>query len=250
MNRKSEYLSKYELIIYKSGYALLAVFFLGIITIIVTRILFYIYHPEYFLNTIPTISKSAAYTPGSYFFMLGMNIVSICSFITWYLIYRFNTKRIKILLNTDNKYIAANIFNFMGFILGTLAALFLALFTNISLEDHTNYHISFSKYFFFTEIFAFIMDSVCCSIIYNQITALNGTFNKNYYYLRYAITLLVILSSLIYFFLFENRGIFNNVHLAQLFYVITEHVTAILCFSYAAAYFPDINKHIDLIRHY
>ena len=242
-------LSTNKLIFYKySDYALLVVFILGIITIILTRIIFYSHHPEYFLDSIPTISKSAAYAPGSYYFRVGMSIVSFCSLITWCLIYKINRLRINKLLNSGDRKSVTIFFNYISCLLGIIAAIFLALFSNITLEDHTNYHINFSKYFFFTEIFAFIIDSVCCSIIYYQNSALNGIFNKKYFYFRYTLTILVILSSLVYLFLFENRHIFSNEYQAQLVYVIAEHVTAILCFSYAVLYFPEVNKYLKSVR--
>lgn len=52
-------------------YAPLGVFFRSVTVIILTRYVFYIFHPSYFDGRVPSISKSAAFAPGAYLFCAG-----------------------------------------------------------------------------------------------------------------------------------------------------------------------------------
>jgi hypothetical protein len=74
-------------------YSLLAVFVFGVSTVVITRILLYVYHPEYFMHT-PGITKAAAFAPGSYIFSAGMTVVSACTVIAWVLIFKLNIRKI------------------------------------------------------------------------------------------------------------------------------------------------------------
>ena len=135
------------------------VFFMGVPLIISTRIIFYIYHPEYFINRLPSISKTAAYTPGSYLFYPGMTFVSLCILVTWTYIYQLNKDRISHFSTDDNNHLLLHLTNSLATILGVSAGIFLGFLSIISLETDDPLHILLSILFFSCLILSFIFDT-------------------------------------------------------------------------------------------
>lgn len=229
-------------------YSLLAVFIFGVSTVVITRILLYVYHPKYFLHTIPTISKTAAFAPGSYIFSTGMSIVSACIVISWLLVFKLNHHRICLVSLSQAKLILCRVLNFGACTFGITAAIYLALLSNISLEDNSFFHIKYSKYFFFFQTISFIMDTACVSITRGAAPA---KFVYDYaFHTRILICIIVFLNALFYLFMFEYRasGIFSDRHFAQQLYIIAEHTIAFFSFSYSAVYFPEVYKYYNSSR--
>ena len=235
------------------AYSLLVVFILGVSTVVVTRILLYVHHPKYFLHTIPSISKTAAFAPGSYIFTVGMTVVSACIVITWVLIFKLNNHRINLALLDHAWIMLCRILNFSACVCGITAGVYLALLSNISLEANSDFHINYSKYFFFLQTLSFIIDTVCVSITRR---ASPGKYVYDYaFHTRAFICIIVFLDALFFQYLFENRdsGIFSDRHFAQQIYILAEHTIAFLSFSYSAAYFPEVYKYFNssiIFRHH
>lgn len=235
------------------AYSLLVVFILGVSTVVVTRILLYVHHPKYFLHTIPSISKTAAFEPGSYIFSVGMSVVSACILITWVLIFKLNSQRISLVSLGPAKLGLCKMLNICACIFGITAGIYLGLLSNISMEDNSAFHIRYSKYFFFFQTLSFIVDTACVSIIRRSSPA---KFIHDYaFHTRTVICLVVFIDALFFLFLFENRdsAIFSSRHFAQQLYIIAEHTIAFLSFSYSAAYFPEVYKYFDssiIFRHH
>ena len=141
----------------------------------------------------------------------------------------------------DNKTSSyCNVLNYCALLSGSLAGISLFTLSYITLEVMSDYHIDLSKYFFFSQALAFLFDSICLSILYEK--GKQHLINNKTFYYRIAICLLVVADAVFFRFMFEfkDEGIFASRYFAQQLYISAEHILAFLCFSYAAAYFPDV----------
>lgn len=225
----------------------LLVCFIGGPLIICTRIIFYIYHPQYFINRLPSISKTAAYAPGSYLFSFGMILVSLCILISWTYIYQLNRDRIRQLSCNNNGYVLLHLKNATASVLGISAGIFLGLLSVISLELDDPLHILLSILFFNCQILSFIFDTLCALAIIkiaslHNIEIENLTLNGKPYV---CVTITLAATFFLFMYLTKDSTIFNDRYFSQQLYIMAEYTTSLLAFAYSALYFPEINNHFN-----
>lgn len=228
----------------------LLVFLIGAPLIILTRVIFHIYHPEYFVNRLPSISKTAAFAPGSYLFSLGMILVSLCILISWTYIYQLNRDRIRQLSFNNNSYVLLHLKNVTASILGISAGIFLGLLSVISLDIDDPLHISLSILFFNCQILSFIFDTLCALAIIkiaslHNIEIENLTLSGKPY-----VCVTITLASIFFLFMYlaKDSTIFTDKYFAQKLYITAEYSTSLLAFSYSALYYPEINAHFNKVE--
>lgn len=220
------------------------VFLLGVPTIFLTRFVFHATRPEYFADTIPTISKSAAFAPASDVFLIGILVVSTCIVMAWLLVFRMSRERLQALAGRARHARLYRTLSAAAAGFGILAGICLALLAIITLEVQDPVHIALSYAFFITQLSAYLADSWAAWLMNRMLAAedagpglsLGG---------KPVVCLATILLGLFYLFLFLTRekGLYPNEMLVQGIYVMTEYVLSTLCFAYSALYFPELRRH-------
>lgn len=219
------------------------VFLLGVSVTLMSRYLFYIYHPEFFERGVPSISRTAAFPPSSYLFTIGITLTSVLIFISWYFVFHMNTVRIQGRSHTKR----AVLYNSLAYAFGLISGSFLALLALITSEMDGPSHEWFSVAFFATQVAAFTFDG----LMWRELRRLGIVSQGSRTYLHgrnKALLLLLILavaSALLLFYVSDLLKLLEDRHLSKLLFVTTEYATSILCFAYSAAYYPEIRDHLD-----
>lgn len=225
-------------------YAPLGIFVVGVMIIFLTRYIFYVYHPSYFDNRVPSISKSAAYAPGSYLFCIGMIVVCVLIFITVAHVRNiYHTRINRLSLTEDERHHLLKQCN-AGCFIGQSAGVFLALLAIISLEVNDPVHIVLSFLFFASQNLAFIFDFLCTQKLNHYIRDQAGSTIELPGRGRAILFVIITCLSLFYLFMFltKDSDIYSNNYLAHQVFAITEYTWATLAFLYPALYYPEIRK--------
>lgn len=225
-------------------YAPLGIFFVGVVIIFLTRYIFYIYHPSNFEGRVPSISKSAAYAPGSYLFCVGMIIVCILIFITVAHVSNIYHTRINSLMLAEKERRHLQKLCNSGCNIARSAGVFLALLAVISLEVNDPVHIILSFLFFASQNLAFIFDFFCTQKLNHYIRAQDGSSAMLPGRGRAILFVVITCLSLFYLFMFltKDSDIYSNNYLAHQVFAVTEYTWATLAFLYPAFYYPEIKK--------
>ncbi len=219
------------------------VFGLGVTALAVTWTLFYIYYPDGFIGTLPTISETIAYAPGSYAFQLCMAVVTPSIAVTWWLNYHTTKQQLwRDGVRPGYRLGNAHRLNFAACIIGILAGALLAGLSIFRLHDGTlshHLHIWLSAGFYVTQVLAFILDTICAwmrrTVDETQMHSLR---------LRLWVSGITLGGSLLFLFLFFARHIFADAYMAQLVYVTCEYIISAVCFSYPMAAYPEIRAYL------
>lgn len=225
-------------------FAPLGVFFVGVTIIILTRYVFYIFHPSYFDGRVPSISKSAAFAPGVYLFCAGTVVVCICIFITVDYVKQIYSSRIDRLMLPEREDRHLRKLCNTGALIACAAGIFLVMLSIISLEVNGDLHIILSIMFFSTQNLAFVYDFFCTRKINHYARQKNlddKCISANGKPLLFVIITCLSLFYL-FMFLFKDSSIFPDNYLAHQIYSATEYTWASLAFMYAALYYPEIKK--------
>lgn len=218
----------------KAWVAMIGVSFFGLMTLFATRYIFYITHPEFFINRTPSISRAAAFDPASDVFMVGMCLASFCGVITWSMVLRSN------LSSQRSKDQIADCLAWGAAILGVLAVLFLSLLAIIDSNWNGPLHELFSIFFFFLQIISFLCDAAWLR------RARHKGLTTSHYVRRlgtHKILISVLLASLgvLFFILYvmDKTNIFLDEQILDLAFVTVEYVIGILCFIYPVAQYRE-----------
>ncbi|HFE38105.1 MAG TPA: hypothetical protein ENK06_06755, partial [Gammaproteobacteria bacterium] len=130
----------------------------GISALLLTRYVAYLYHPEEFARSLPTISKAASLDVATQLFAFTIPVFALGVIFAWYLGFLATRERITALVD-DEFAPRLYLLNKIAVSLGFISAIFLALLAIISLEDNNDWHIYFSYGFFISQTLSFAFDS-------------------------------------------------------------------------------------------
>jgi hypothetical protein len=200
----------------------------GLSTLLITMVVFYISHPEYYQNRFPSISRAAAFSPSSDIFAVGMCVTAFFGLIGLFIVmhsnnspYRTHDRTGRILIWTAGIFmITANIF--------------LALLAIVNSNWNGSLHDLFSVLFFFTIIIAYTLDSVW--LLYERkqrhyrFNPLDHVYRMGSH--KLGLTALLFVLGLVTFILYvvDKNNILTDERAIHGVFVWFEYTTASLCF--------------------
>lgn len=217
----------------------------GVSIVLITRYIAYIYHPEVFNRSLPTISKTASLDISTQFFAYTMPIIAICVLFSWYLGFLATRERINTLV--EKKYTPRLYwFNRIALTLGLASGISLALLSLVSLRDNNELHILFSYFFFISLVLSLAFDS---SVLL-QIQKHAGKDRKKYNLgidVRPWLTAALFLNACFFYFLYlyKEDPFLINFTLTRPIYVGSEYLLVFIGQMYATAYLPEIRRYIN-----
>jgi len=217
----------------------------GISVILLTRYIAYIYHPEEFARSLPTISKTASLDIATQLFASTIPIIAVCVLFAWYLGYLATQERITVLV--EEKYAPRlHLLNRIALTLGVTSGISLALLAIVSLEDNNDWHIYFSYIFFISQTLSFAFDSSVLLQIRKHVgkdRAKHG-FGLD---VRPWLSIALIINALFFYFmyLYKEDPLLANFALTRPIYVGSEYLSVFIGLSYATAYLPEMRRYIN-----
>lgn len=217
-----------------------AVFVLGVTALAVSWGLFYVYHPEGFVGTLPSISETISRTPGSTAFQILMCVVTPCIVVSWLLNFHANRMQIASLARRGADMRMARLFNRLSCIVGIAAGLQLAGLSALKLHagplSHS-LHMLLSEGFYTSQVTAFAFDGICALL--RRSPSMPSAQAKSLR-ARLVITVAAAAIAFVFLYLYLSRKDFSDALLAQAFYVASEYLLATLCFAYPVAAYPEL----------
>lgn len=218
----------------RAFFAIIGVSFFGLITLFLTRYIFYTTHPEYFIGATPSISRVAAFDPASDVFMLGMCLASFCGLIGWFIVLKSNLSSYR-----SKDHIGRCLARATA-ALGILAVLFLTLLAIVDSNWNGPLHELFSICFFLLQILAFMCDAIWLKRARHYgLTVPNHVHRFG----TYKIVISLILAGLgvlfLLLYLLDNNNIFTDEQNLKLTFVIVEYAIAVLCFIHPIAQYRE-----------
>jgi hypothetical protein len=225
------------------------VFYLGVPVVAVTWYVFYQTQPEYFDNSLPTISRSGSFAPASYVFSVGMVLVSLCTFVTWTTVWLAHRKWIAALVRDRAQLVMANSLNNGTVAVGLLAGFSLGAMGVVSLETHNATHVFFSYVFFAYQVFTFLLDTMLSLKLRRLSLAAGGSTEVYDLNGRHWVFLIVSAAATVFLIMFyaKDHGIFADRMVAQRIYVTSEYVVSFFSFYYASRFYPLVRKYLESI---
>ena len=141
-----------------------AIFVIGVTALAASWTLFYIYHPDGFVGTLPSISETISTEPGSIVFQSLMCVVTPCIVVTWLLNFFASNANLATLAADGGNPTIGSALNAASCALGIVAGLLLAGLAAIRLHDgHLahHWHIWLSEGFYSTQVISFLIDASC-----------------------------------------------------------------------------------------
>jgi len=217
----------------------------GITAILLTRYVAYIYHPEVFAQSLPTVSKTASLDVASQLFAYTIPIIAICVLFAWYL--GFIATRERIITIVGEKHAPRlHRLNRLAVTLGFISAIALALLAIVSLEDNNDWHIYFSYIFFISQTLSFAVDS---SVLL-QIRKHAGKDRAKHglgFDARPWLSIVLIFNALFFYFLYlyKNDPLLIDFAFTRPLYIGSEYLSCFIGLSYATAYLPEFRRYIN-----
>lgn len=220
-----------------------AVFVIGVTALAVSWGLFYVYHPDGFVDTLPSISETISKTPGSTAFQLLMCIVTPCIVVSWLLNFNATRAHLATIAARGENIRAASRFNLAACSIGILAGLLLASLSVVKLHaghlSHT-WHIWLSEGFYSSQVTAFLLDGICAVLRRKGQT---NNAQARSLRARLGVGIGAMVTALVFLYLYVARHDFADAWLAQAVYVTCEYLLATTCFAYPMAAYPELRAH-------
>jgi len=218
------------------------VFFLGTVITLLVRYILYLYHPDVFQHTTPSISRTAAFEPGSIVFTVGINITVILILISWHFVFHFNASRLR---RIDKSSQGVQFLNLLAYSFGIISAIFLALLALINSAMDGPLHEIFSIVYFATQVAAFTFDFILWHVLVRK----NGIHPDEYRHGQRKALLFIVIACvsalMLFLYLLKIYDVYHDGHqLITSAFVFFEYTTSILCFLYAFAYYPEIKRYL------
>lgn len=217
-----------------------AVFVIGVTALAVSWGLFYVYHPDGFVGTLPSISETISKTPGSLVFQSLMCVVTPCIVVSWIL--NFNATRVHLntMASRGENVRVARAFNLAACIVGIIAGVLLASLSAVKLHSgHVSHewHIWLSEGFYSTQVTSFLIDGICAVLRRKgQTNAAQARSLRA----RLGVGVGAMVTALVFLYLYISRRDFADAWLAQAVYVTCEYLLATTCFAYPMAAYPEL----------
>lgn len=219
----------------------------GITSILLTRYVAFIYHPEEFARSLPTISKTASLDIATQLFAYTIPVIAVCVLLTWYIGFLATKERI-IALVDENNAPRLHILSRIALILGITSAIALASLAIVSLEDNDPLHINFSYIFFISQTLSFSFDSYVLLQIRKHVGKEQAKHGLGFD-LRPWLTIALILNILFFYFLYlyKEEPLLIDFELTRPLYVGSEYLSVFIGLTYASAYLSEIKRYINSV---
>ena len=219
----------------------------GISTLLITRYIAYIYHPEVFAQSLPTISKAASLDVASQVFSAVMPLIAFCVLFAWYMGFLATRERITALV--EKSYAPRlHLLNRIALTLGLTSAVFLASLAIVSLEDNNDWHIYFSYGFFISQVFSFVFDSYVLVQIRKHVDKDCAEHGLGFDLRPWLSIALLVNASFFYFmYLYKNDPLLVDFAFTRPLYVGSEYLSTFIGLTYATAYLPEIRRYINSV---
>jgi hypothetical protein len=215
-----------------------AVFVIGVIALAASWGAFYVYHPDGFIGTLPSISETISISPGSIVFQSLMCLVTPCIVVTWLLNFNATRGHLAQLSAQGQDIRLASRLNLAACVVGIVAGILLASLSAIKLHSgHLSHewHIWLSEGFYSTQVGSFLIDGMCAFVRRKGHT--NPAQSRSLR-ARLIIGLASLTTALVFLFMYVARPDFSDAWAAQAFYVTCESARATLCCAYPRAAYP------------
>lgn len=219
----------------------------GIATLLVTRYIAYIYHPEVFEKSLPTISKAASLDVATQIFAIAMPLIALCVLFVWYMGFLATRERITTLVNHKAAPKLHGL-NRIALTLGFSSAIFMALLAIVSLKDNNQWHMYFSYGFFISQVLSFAVDSFVLIQIRKHVA--NERIKHGLGFdLRPWLGIALFINALFFYFmyLYKNDPLLVDFALTRPLYVGSEYLSTFIGLTYATAYLPEIRRYINAV---
>jgi hypothetical protein len=226
-----------------------AVFVIGVVALTSSWTLFYIYHPDGFVGTLPSISETISTAPGSIAFQSLMCVVTPCIVVTWLLNFFATRSSLAMLAASGRPVAIASLLNIAACAVGILAGILLAALAAIRLHDGDvahEWHIWLSEGFYSTQVVSFLIDASCAVARRgeNSTPAQSRSLRA-----RLLVGFSAITMALVFLYLYVSREIVpGDPLLSQGIYVACEYMLATLCFAYPMAAYPELRAYYGSVR--
>jgi len=229
---------------YYLSFSLPLVFLIGVPTIFITRSIHYAHFPDDFVMDSPTISGSAAAPPASHFFEYAMFAVTFCIFMSWALNLMMNSDRLARLPREERPRTLTFVGRFAAFC-GVAAGFFLCLLGMYTLNNGHEVHMWSSWAFYITQVLAILLDTIFVFWLARICSEHHTSVEHFGRRCRVVLGVSILICSLIFLFMYQVRDFLSEAdrYPAQLFFVFSEYVVAILCFAYPLAGFAEMRRH-------
>ncbi|HVZ68335.1 MAG TPA: hypothetical protein VG891_02655 [Rhizomicrobium sp.] len=217
-----------------------AVFVIGVTALAASWGLFYVYHPDGFVGTLPSISETISIAPGSIAFQVLMCVVTPCIVVSWLLNYNASRWQIAQLEARGDDVRPASALNLLSCTLGIAAGMQLAGLSALKLHSGDfshEWHIWLSEGFYSSQVLSFLIDGVCAAV------RSKGTVRPaqaRSLRARIGLGIAAAVTALAFLYLYVSRQDFSDAWLAQALYVTSEYMLATLCFAYPMAAYPEL----------
>lgn len=218
-----------------------AVFVIGVSALAISWGLFYVYHPDGFVGTLPSISETISIAPGSIAFQVLMCVVTPCIVVSWILNYNATRAQIAQLAASGENVGLASGLNLLACIVGIAAGVQLAGLSALKLHSGTfahNWHMWLSEGFYSSQVVSFLIDGVCAAARRKGSEA--NPAQARSLRARLSIGIAASAAALLFLYLYLSRKDFSDVWLVQAVYVTSEYMLATLCFAYPMAAYPEL----------
>ena len=212
----------------------------GVPTILLARLLAWIFEPRLFDGTLPTISKTAAFAPASMVFTTGMTLVGAAIVLAWPIAHAFNARSIARLAAGGG----LAFLNGAALAAGVAAGLALAGLAIITLKVNDPAHMGLSKVFFGAQMLALLFDATLAG----RLDALARTRREPPATLalraREGLGLAASACALVFlvFFLGKDAAVLPYPMLVRWIYVGSESALCILLLCYPLTYLRDMRQ--------
>jgi hypothetical protein len=225
------------------------VFFVGVPVILITRWSFVVHHSEFFERTNPSISKTAAYAPGSYIFATGIVLTAVFLIMSWYIGRRVNGWSFEALRPVPRIRLM-NSLGGAGSILGMIAGVLLAALAIVNLKVSNNGHMVLSALFYACQVGAFLLDSIAAVWLKRRAREQSDIDHAIPGNSRVWVCVGVVVATACFVFLFSFKDweAFDDSMLVQRIYVASEYILATLCLGYAVAGYFDCRSYFNKVR--
>lgn len=215
------------------------VFYLGVVTVAATDLVFYAVNPGYFDRSVPTISRAGSFAPANYLFATGMVLVAVCIFVTWSIARRTHRDWIAKTIRDPAQAARLNVLNESAAAAGCFAGVCLGAMGVVSLEISNFTHMALSWGFFVSQILSFVLDTKLSLTLRRESRSRSDgpVYDPNG---RHWVCLVVCLFGLLFLFMFyaKDEHVFADRMVAQWMFVIGEHIVAFFSFYYSLRFQP------------
>ena len=217
----------------------------GISLILLTRYVAYLYHPEEFARSLPTISKTASLEIATQLFAYTIPVIAVCVLFTWYIGFLATRERI-ITLVDESDAPRLHTLSRIALVLGLTSAIALALLAIVSLEDNNDWHIYFSYVFFISQTLSFAFDSSVLLKIRKHVGKDQAKHGLGFDVRPWLSIALIFNACFFYFmYLYKEDPLLVDFALTRPIYVGSEYLSVFIGLTYATAYMPEIRRYIN-----